>query len=717
MDKPFLIISSLPKSGITVFNQCLSLIGMTRLDEKARISASTIHQLLLQDLEFSPTMAGPLPANWTGTNAFQKAKKRCLELLEITENSVSSHFLADPLFARFMPLWNEVIHESSLTNKLIILLRHPWETALSLSKTENIGIDQAHLLWLSHVRDALKACREHPCSLITFDQLLADPISLLAEISTELDLLWPVDPLTVSTPILDFIQPGLKNHHLSGFSKKDKQRYAAYDRLYQNIRRDQQSRKFGTPPSPDNFLAESGLVETLLTTIAQYQKREIHLKTKHQGISVYSKPALFAEIRFPTGKESGEKAESISLIPDNWQEIVFAAPGTSFLHHKSITVKPLNTNGFVRISSIRLNDKTTGTNIWKAKSSKEFDRLTFKGSVVRLPHHDELNLLVTGNNPELVLPKQDEMSDRPVELRLWIKASRNQENLNKHFVDRSLLCNYSFTKTLTDNKNDFGILVIGYMRPKHLQSVLESLDKQDALSLTNVWLDGTAGLSELDQKNNYECITVAQNFPVKSIRTHYGHQGVQKIIIDGLTFITGTYETFMVLEDDCFPCSSAVDTFRSELQRIKNAPSIFSVYGHHFETETEKDTISRFQGWGWGTTSEKMSAVLPELIKFNNMSENDYLVYVNQALTKDIRQRLNVTPGRDAITVLKNFFSWDESLALITAQRNFRHKKTPEKTVYNFGLDSGTGHFTHNFEKFRKPPFNMITIDEVWDYF
>ena len=40
------------------------------------------------------------------------------------------------------------------------------------------------------------------------------------------------------------------------------------------------------------------------------------------------------------------------------------------------------------------------------------------------------------------------------------------------------------------------ILVLGFSRPLHLQSVLENLRLQGALDRTYLWIDGTQGLAQ-----------------------------------------------------------------------------------------------------------------------------------------------------------------------------------------------------------------------------
>jgi hypothetical protein len=60
---------------------CLHLLGLTSLDYKARIDASSINNLLLQDLGLSP-YSPALPRNWQQTAAAEKAGTRINSLLQ-----------------------------------------------------------------------------------------------------------------------------------------------------------------------------------------------------------------------------------------------------------------------------------------------------------------------------------------------------------------------------------------------------------------------------------------------------------------------------------------------------------------------------------------------------------------------------------------------------------------------------------------------------------
>ena len=153
--------------------------------------------------------------------------------------------------------------------------------------------------------------------------------------------------------------------------------------------------------------------------------------------------------------------------------------------------------------------------------------------------------------------------------------------------------------------------------------------------------------------------------------------------IDGLHFMCGHYEKIIVLEDDCFPTSKCIQVFSECLDIIRFEPEVFSVYGHHFEMPAELDSITRFQGWGWASTKEKILPILSELRKCFAMSEDEYLKWVKNSLTQEIEKRLNVTPPRNCMIPLSQFFCWDACIALLTAMRGLVHRKTPQSCQDN----------------------------------
>lgn len=290
--------------------------------------------------------------------------------------------------------------------------------------------------------------------------------------------------------------------------------------------------------------------------------------------------------------------------------------------------------------------------------------------------------------------------------------------------DKSFFEKYGYYKTIDfsnmflqkEKKEDFGIIVFGHTRIDTLKVVLESLNYQNALKDTEVWLDGDQGKSNIREKIQ-KTKDLINKYPVKSVRTQLANFGFRKMLILSLVEMCNRYRDILILEDDCFPTRDAISIFKDELNFIRNKNNFFSVYGHHFLIDIEKTgKCPRFQGWGWATTSEKLEPILKQLMNCYLMTEYEYLDFIKKSFTPEIRQRIEITPPRQPSDTLERFFAWDETLCLLTALNNQQHRPTAKRTIYNCGMGNDSTHFKlNNF--FRNPAFNLITPDEVWNYF
>ena len=264
-------------------------------------------------------------------------------------------------------------------------------------------------------------------------------------------------------------------------------------------------------------------------------------------------------------------------------------------------------------------------------------------------------------------------------------------------------------------RKPLGIALFAYDRADHIGQVLKSLDYQDALRDTVVWIDGDQGNTrkklEIDKVEQ-----VVRQFSVKSIRRNRSNFGFRKVMLLAMREMMSDYDRILFLEDDCFPTRHSLAGFSYELDTIENDENVFSVYGHPFSIENEVDGHFRFQGWGWATTKEKLAPIWKQLSDCYMMAEDQYLEFTNRALTDELREKIDVTPGRQPSDTLTKFFAWDETLCLLTAMRGQRHKLTTERLIFNFGAGDQSTHFT-NVDYYRKPPFNMISIQEIWKYF
>lgn len=417
-----------PRSGLKLLSDCLHILGFIAK------ASNQITPLFFQDMGLDPIMAGSLPDGWQHSEAATKAKKRIKTLLTTCNQEQCTYVIAEPGICRIMPLWLDVFQEHDIAPSFIHIIRHPYEVALSLHEHEGIDLPKGHLIWLAHNRDAAKACQSHPTTLIIFDQLLADPVSTLVRMGTELDLTWPNDPWSVSSSLLDFVQPNLKRHHVSNLPDKDKQKFQAYERLYQEIRRGQWSGEAKGIMFAQSLTTDvPDLVESLLDVIGQYEKQAASRLAEQERIAAEPGPALFAQVVFPSTHEGEEIVETIPLIADEWQHIVLPVSEPKLLKDKPIIFKLLNTNGTVHISAISLINRATGKTAWAANSVQDFDQIDIKGGAIRLPDRNKLVLAIFGQKPEIWLSASKDIPDCPLVLDVWIKAFRDQDRFVKYY--------------------------------------------------------------------------------------------------------------------------------------------------------------------------------------------------------------------------------------------------------------------------------------------
>lgn len=263
-------------------------------------------------------------------------------------------------------------------------------------------------------------------------------------------------------------------------------------------------------------------------------------------------------------------------------------------------------------------------------------------------------------------------------------------------------------------KKRFGIAVFTHTRYEHLELILASIKAQGFLPEVNIFIDGHQNKGSLKQMTD-KCKNVAKGSGINNslIFKRNSLLGFRKAILHGLVHMTNNYESFLVLEDDCYPLKDGINTIKSDLESISNNPSVFSVYGHRFEMESENSGYcTRFQGWGWATTAAKMAPVLKELIYLYSLDERDFLEFIQYSMSNEIRNRLNVTPPRNPTDCLDCLFAWDETISLLCALKGLVHKPTQKTSIINFGIDIGESDFSDS-DRFRLPPYNMKSISDI----
>ncbi len=140
--------------------------------------------------------------------------------------------IADLFLCRIYPLWRDVFEELEIGPRFVHLLRHPWESAFSLADVEKIDIETGHQTWMTYNREAASIGADYPYVLMTFDQLIADSLSVFASVKSVLNLDYLYDLQFVFRDMLNLIRPGKKHFNVGSATHQDRVEFSKYFQFY-----------------------------------------------------------------------------------------------------------------------------------------------------------------------------------------------------------------------------------------------------------------------------------------------------------------------------------------------------------------------------------------------------------------------------------------------------------------------------------------------------
>lgn len=120
--------------------------------------------------------------------------------------------IKDPRQCRLLPLWTALFEQRPFQVAVVLAVRQPEAVAASLVKRDQLPLDRALLLWLSHTLEAERATRQLPRLVLSYEQLLQDPAAAVQRCQQLAGL-----PITTPSAELlgEWIRPGLNHHQRS----------------------------------------------------------------------------------------------------------------------------------------------------------------------------------------------------------------------------------------------------------------------------------------------------------------------------------------------------------------------------------------------------------------------------------------------------------------------------------------------------------------------
>jgi hypothetical protein len=122
--------------------------------------------------------------------------------------------IKDPRLCRIAPFILAALKRLSIEPRIVIPVRNPLESALSLFERDQMQIEEGLLLWLRHMLDAEKVSRDYRRCFVSFDHLLTDWRDVAQRIANALSVRWPVRSVDSDRRIDEFLTRELRHHHV-----------------------------------------------------------------------------------------------------------------------------------------------------------------------------------------------------------------------------------------------------------------------------------------------------------------------------------------------------------------------------------------------------------------------------------------------------------------------------------------------------------------------
>lgn len=423
-----------PYSGLSILQRCFRVLDL--VERKGQYDVVTINEHIFSTFAVPSYAVGSMPTAWIDTKQAAVAQERIVNLLREWTFKKNIYFLCDTRFCQTLPMWRRALLETEYEAKYTLLLRHPWETALSLAKHCGYDLNTGHAIWLTYTRNVIAALRQVPYGSVTFDQLLADPLASLRQILGEKTLSrlsgkhqdGTRRPLSdFFQAILDLVQPSLRHSHASNFPDRDKEVFAGYACLYEQLCRAQAERKLRTDGCDDlncdQTLFLSGLIDPLLELLGQFSRKPPPAPAKPLDST------LVGRMVFTRTDGQDQFVRSFAMREEKWQKIsIILQEVTTYLQY-FLRIIPLNVLGTVLISDIQFIEENSSKIIWRMSAAEFQNACSHSNDVLFVSDSDQFAMLITGKDPWVLLKQPLILSEQALRIEFWVKPYSEMKSL------------------------------------------------------------------------------------------------------------------------------------------------------------------------------------------------------------------------------------------------------------------------------------------------
>lgn len=172
-----------------------------------------LHDEILAALDSTWDDPRPLPDGWERDPRIARFKVELRNFIrrEFWDSALLG--VKDPRLCRLLPVWLPLLEEIGAEPKVIFVLRDPADTYFSLHKRNEMGAEQAAMLWLAHIVAAERSSRHLSRAPLSYEGLLHDWRGEIVRVGQRLSLELSCFSSSVSGSIERFLSQQLHHEH------------------------------------------------------------------------------------------------------------------------------------------------------------------------------------------------------------------------------------------------------------------------------------------------------------------------------------------------------------------------------------------------------------------------------------------------------------------------------------------------------------------------
>ena len=233
-----ILVAGMHRSGTSAVGGVLNILGaavpgvqMAPQSDNPKgffesVTVARFHERLMARFDSRWDDVLPVSPDW---NMSSVGRAFADELFLLAGQELSSDpvvLIKDPRICQFIPMWVDALTRLNRRVVCVLPVRHPLEVADSLRRRNGLSRAHALMLWLQHVVAAERATRDLPRTIVLYADLMRDWRGAVRKIASDLNLVWPRDPMQAQVEIDAFLEPEMRNHRNDGAP------FEAYDTLH-----------------------------------------------------------------------------------------------------------------------------------------------------------------------------------------------------------------------------------------------------------------------------------------------------------------------------------------------------------------------------------------------------------------------------------------------------------------------------------------------------